>query len=349
MKTKKFAIIGCEHAHIEIFIKEMVDLGHDCAGIYEPNNLKLAKSISDKYHIPIVQDDEKLIESVEIVGSSAINMEKITLIERCERLGKHIMLDKPAVTNRRDYDRLKAVTDRKNIALGMLLTERFHPAIHTLKKLISQGALGELVTIGMRKPHLLNAAGRPEWFFSKEQCGGIIVDLLIHDFDLLRWFTGREVSESEGYMAKRILPEYPDFYDMASLQVLMEGNIVAQLYADWYTPTKSWTWGDGRIFVTGTDGFAELRLSGDPFIKQEALLLITTKFEAPIEVELEHPPVTITLDFLNRIEGAASSIVTTEDIVSAVEATIRADEQVRLIQSIIPSSDIAEGYSRSNA
>jgi predicted dehydrogenase len=332
METKKFAVIGCEHAHIEIFVKEMLDLGHHCSGIYEPNNLKLAKAISEKFHIPIVHDREKLLADVKIVGSSAINNEKITLIEQCEKLGKHIMVDKPAVTNRRDYDRLQALMNRNSINVGMLLTERFHPAIYTLKKQIDQGALGEIVSIGMRKPHLLNAAGRPAWFFSKEQCGGIVIDLLVHDFDLLRWFTGSEVVQTEGYMVKRILPEYPNFYDLASVQVLMEGNITAQLYADWFTPVKSWTWGDGRIFVTGTNGFAELRLSGDPLVKQEALFLRTTSSEALAAVELEQPPVTITKDFLNRIEGKPSLLIA-GDILSASQATIQADEQVRLIQS----------------
>jgi hypothetical protein len=29
----KFAIIGCEHGHIGIFVQEMLDLGYECAGI----------------------------------------------------------------------------------------------------------------------------------------------------------------------------------------------------------------------------------------------------------------------------------------------------------------------------
>lgn len=331
MENKKFAIIGCEHGHIEIFIQEMLDLGHECIGLYEPNNHKLSKSISNKYQIPIVNNKEKLLADADIVGSSAINNEKIALIEECEMLGKPIMIDKPAVTNRQDYKRLEALTDRSRLTLGMLLTERFNPAVYTLKKHLDEGILGEVVSIGMRKPHKLSAPGRPEWFFSKEQCGGIIIDLLIHDFDLLRWFTGSEVLQTDGYMAKRILPEYPGFYDLASLQVHMKNNVFAQLYTDWFTPTKSWTWGDGRIFVTGTEGFAELRLSGDPFIKKESLFLRTTNSEAPVEVGLEHPPITITKDFLNRVENKPG-LLTALDIISASKATIEADEKVRLVQ-----------------
>jgi predicted dehydrogenase len=331
---KKFGIIGCEHAHIRIFIEEMLALGHECAGIYDPGHSKLAASLADQLGLPLLADKQQLLApDVDLIGSSAINNEKIDIIEECERYGKSIMVDKPAVTNRLGYERLLAVINRGKIQVGMLLTERFHPAICTLKDQVDQGLLGTLTSIGMRKPHRLNSPGRPSWFFSKEQSGGILVDLLIHDFDLLHWLTGQRIVKSTGFMGKHILPEYPDFYDVVSLQVLLQNQIVAQLYADWHTPDKSWTWGDGRIFVTGTKGFAELRLCGDPLVNQEAMLLLTTHLEGTVQVKLEQPSNTITEDFLLRIAGMAS-VITHEDILLASQAAINADEQVEFVQTL---------------
>ncbi|TYP79395.1 Gfo/Idh/MocA family protein [Paenibacillus methanolicus] len=327
----KFAIIGCEHAHIEIFIQEMLELGHELAGIHEREDNALALSLAKKYETPLVSDRDSLLAQADLIGSSAVNNEKIDMIELCERHGKPIMIDKPAVTNRRDLERLQAAMERGAIEIGMLLTERFHSPVYTLKRLIDRGTLGQLATIGMRKPHRLNASARPQWFFSKAQCGGIVVDLLIHDYDLLRWLTGKEVVRSQGNMTKRILPEYPEFYDSASVQVVMQGGVTAQLYADWYTPSQSWTWGDGRIFVTGTEGFAELRLSGDPFAGREAMVLVTTNSRGPEQVALETPPTTITEDFLLRLESKPS-ILTGRDIVFATKAAVEADERVDRIR-----------------
>ncbi|MGG1555112.1 Gfo/Idh/MocA family protein [Paenibacillus ferrarius] len=325
---RHFAVIGCQHAHIEIFISEMLALGFACAGIYEQENRPLAQSFSDKFGIPLVDDKELLLgDDVAVVGCAAINDEKIDVIELCERHGKHIMLDKPAVTNREGLERLKAVLARGQIQIGMLLTERFHPAVYTLKQHIGRGVLGDLVTFGMRKPHRLHAAIRPDWFFSKQQSGGILIDLLVHDFDLLRWFTGKELKEVQGYVGKTILPEYPTFYNTVSLQVVMEGAVTSQLYADWHTPEQSWTWGDGRIFATGTEGFAELRLAGDPFVKNESLMIQLTNEKEPELVELVQPPHSITEDFIRRIEGQ-DAILTHKDLLAASEATIAADELV---------------------
>lgn len=328
MSERQFSIIGCQHAHIGIFIREMLELGYSCAGIYEEEQKGLARALADQFGIPLTRKREALLgDSVTVVGCAAINSEKIDVIELCESRGKHVMVDKPAVVSPDGLERLKAVVGRGSIQIGMLLTERFHPAIYTLKQQIEQGALGELVTIGMRKPHRLDAADRPAWFYSKGQSGGILIDLLVHDFDLLRWLTGREIESVGGYVGKTILPEQPSFYNSASLQVLMEDGIVAQLYADWHTPAGSWTWGDGRIFVTGTESFVELRLQGDPLVGREPVVIRSTDGKSVQMLPALQPPCTITEDFMRRICGEVG-IVTHEDIVKATEATIGADSLV---------------------
>jgi predicted dehydrogenase len=336
VNKRVFSVIGCQHAHITMFIQEMLELGHECAGIYEPDPAGIAQSVADKFGVPLaISMEDMLAPEIDIVGCAAINNEKIDIVEICEQNGKHVMLDKPAATSREGYRRLEAVNGRGRIHIGMLLTERFSPPIYTLKKQIDRSALGRIVGIGMRKPHRLTPDKRPQWFFSKEQSGGIVIDLLIHDFDLLRWLTGNEVAASEGYMGKNLMPEHPTFYDTAGVQVLMEGGAIAQLYSDWHTPRQSWTWGDCRIFISGTKGSAELRLAGDPFVSEQSLYLRVTDEDPPVRVELDELPCTITEDFLNRIYGK-KAILAAEDILAATLAAIEADERVRIIDSSVP-------------
>lgn len=331
--TEQFAVIGCQHAHIEIFIREMLELGYACAGIFDEDEEGLARTLSDKFGIPLAENMESLLgDSVKIVGCAAVNEDKIRIIEICENRGKHVMVDKPAVTGEDGLFRLKAVLERGKIQVGMLLTERFHPAIYTLKKHIDDGILGEIVTIGMRKPHRLNADKRPAWFFSKEQSGGILIDLLVHDFDLLRWFTGKEIDRIDGYVSKTILSEYPTFYNAVNVHVVLDDGIVAQLYADWHTPNQSWTWGDGRIFVTGTEGMVELRLQGDPFVHEDAVMIQLTNQESAVMVPLLSPPYTITEDFVRRIQGH-EAILNHEDILKTTEATIKGDGLVVMLNT----------------
>ena len=331
MNQKKFVIVGCQHGHIAMFIEEMHGLGYECAGIYERDPVPLASGIAESYGIPLYQENDYTQlniwhdNTIEMIGSSAINHEKIDIVELCASHGKHAMLDKPAAVNREDYHRLEAVIRSGRIQVGMLLTERVNPALYTLRQLNAEGAFGHIVNMSFRKPHRLAASQRPDWFFDKSQNGGVIVDILIHDFDILCWITGQEIQSSSGYLGKRIMPEHETFYDTAHIQTVMEDGTVAQLYADWHTPDASWAWGDTRIFVTGTKASAELRLAGDPLLDKKALLLLVTNEATWSEVGLYEVPYTVCGDFVRRIRGEESAI-THLDILVATKAAIDADE-----------------------
>ncbi|WFB59915.1 Gfo/Idh/MocA family oxidoreductase [Paenibacillus sp. BR1-192] len=329
--ARKFGIIGCQHAHIGMFIEEMLALGYECAGVYEPDNQTLARTLADRYGLELTGDRESLLadEGVGIIGCAAINDEKMDVMELCELHGKPVMIDKPAVTDRAGLIRLRGLLDRGRIEVGMMLTERFRPSLHTVHRMIRAGELGDIIHISMRKPHRLNPETRPAWHFDRGQSGGIINDLFVHDFDLLRWLTGREVETSSGYLAKHILPEYPTFYDAAGVQVFMAGGITAQLYADWHTPAGSWTWGDGRIFITGTRGIAEIRLEGDPLLSSDEVALVITDQELR-SLPLTAPAFSLSQDFLNRVAGEAG-LITHDDIYKASEATVMADEGARIL------------------
>jgi len=327
MKTYSFGILECRHGHISMFMEEMLALGHRCVGIWEPDEPALAQSLCARFGVPLLESESPLwAPDVDIVGTSAINSRKIDIVERCERYGKHVMVDKPAVTGRSQLERLEAVINRGRIQVGMLLTERFRPSMVTLQRQIEEGRLGRLVSITMRKPHRLAPATRHAWHFDKEQGGGILNDLFIHDVDLVRWLTGQEVMSRHSVQTKFGQREHPGFYDVAGMQLLMDGGTMAQLYADWYTPDQSWTWGDLRIFVTGTEGAAELRLNGDPSVAKEELYFQVTNREPFVRMQLDEPPATLSGDFVRRLEGGPT-MLTHNDIVTASRITVEADEE----------------------
>ena len=149
----------------------------------------------------------------------------------------------------------------------------------------------------------------------------------MHDFDLLRWLTGREVEASSGYLAKHILPEYPTFYDAAGVQVFMAGGITAQLYADWHARRRldlgrrpDIHYGDAR-HGRNSAGRRSL-LSSD-----EVALVITD--QELRSLPLTPPAFSLSQDFLNRVEGEAG-LITHDDIYKASEATVTADEGARI-------------------
>ncbi|MBP1988626.1 Gfo/Idh/MocA family protein [Paenibacillus eucommiae] len=320
-----FAIIGCQHGHISRFITEMLQMGHSCAGIHDSGDTALARRLASDFNIPYVEDVEALlVPSVDIIGSSAINSEKINIIELCEQHGKPVMVDKPAVTSRAGLSRLEAVVQRGRIQVGMMLTERYRPSVNTLKRRLDEGMFGDITSIAIRRPLKLFPGARAPWFFSKEQNGGILVDLMIHDFDLLRWLSGEEICDMHSLAGKHVVPESVDFYDTAHVQLVLGEGIIASLHADWLAPEQGWA-ADGRIFVTGTMGCAEIRLAGDPAIAEEELLFTVSEGQRYQQEELVPSQSGLSEDFIRRIEGRPA-LLTQQDILEACKAVIAADE-----------------------
>jgi predicted dehydrogenase len=327
----RFAVIGCQHSHIKMFIDEMIELGHEFIGIHDNSDFFLPKQYCDEYKVKRLKTlDDVLNSGIDIVGNADRNDKKIDIIEWCEEHNIPIMTDKPIVSNYENLKRLKAVIDRKKIKLGMMLTERFSPALQTLKKLIDDDVIGELIDFTFLKPHKLNKNFRPDWFFDKNINGGLIIDILIHDVDLMRWYTGAEVIESDAMLVKSILPEHPGFFDSATASILMDNGITASMKADWHMPLASNSWGDGRIFVTGTKARVEVCSTGDIRTgNSKPLLLLTThesKTEAIPVVEIKQ---TLSESFINYVNGSSLPLITVEDIYASNKTVLNIDEKAK--------------------
>jgi len=328
----RFGVYGCRHAHIAEFVDEMLELGHEFVGIYE-TELDIARGMAERYKVPIFDREEELLDlRPDVIGTSAINNRKIDIIELCNRNGIHVMADKPIVTDREGYARLERVIRQGRIHVGMMLTERFNPPIYALWKMIHEGWLGQLVSLTFIKPHKLFEKKRAPWHFSKEENGGIAIDLLIHDIDLLRWFTGSELESCSGYIKKTAYPQYESFYDSVNAVVKMGNGVIAILETDWWMPDSYFTYGDGRILCVGTRGRVEVRTTGDCQAKGPPFALLIKDTEVYVRCEDGVVPVTLTRDFINRIEGSREIIISAEDVLMSSLAAIEIDESLEEIR-----------------
>jgi predicted dehydrogenase len=131
--------------------------------------------------------------------------------------------------------------------------------MEVVARLVADGAIGRIVqTVGLG-PHRLNRAIRPAWFFDIGAHGGILVDIASHQIDQFLSVTGSKdaeiVSSAVGNYA---VPDVPSFQDFGEV-VLRSDRANGYIRVDWYTPDGLPTWGDGRFFLLGTDGFIEVR------------------------------------------------------------------------------------------
>ena len=176
--------------------------------------------------------------------------------------GKDVLTDKPGVTDRTQLQQVEAAVKATGRRFAICFPERMIvPSVATAHRLIEDGAIGEVVqTLGMG-PHRLNAAIRPDWFFDKSQYGGILVDIASHQIDqflVLPRSTDAEISHAAiGHLGRGTRPDFQDFGEVALQSKTNHSR--GYIRVDWFTPEGLPTWGDGRLFITGTEGTIELR------------------------------------------------------------------------------------------
>lgn len=113
------------------------------------------------------------------------------------KAGKHVLVEKPVTTRLADAQDLLAAADKKGVTVMAGQTRRFRPESHALKQWIQSDPrnFGTLRTFEMQGWQNIEAwiASKPDknadfWILDKERAGGgVVVSLLIHYIDLIRF------------------------------------------------------------------------------------------------------------------------------------------------------------------
>jgi predicted dehydrogenase len=170
------------------------------------------------------------------------------------------MSDKPGFTTLEQLAEVRRVQAETGRIYSVCFSERFgNRATVRAGELVQAGAIGRVLqTIGLG-PHRIRLPERPEWFFHRDQYGGIIADIGSHQVDQFLFFTGSTQAEVvAAQVANYKYPQYPELEDFG--EVLLQGDGGSgYIRVDWFTPDGLPTWGDGRLVILGTEGYIELR------------------------------------------------------------------------------------------
>jgi len=103
--------------------------------------------------------------------------------------GKAIYLEKPVATTLPDAARIvDAVTTARVVGVTGF-NRRLHPLFEQARRILQTGVIGRVASVQMAFCEPAPAQGLPGWKLARATGGGVLLDLLSHHADLLRWFT----------------------------------------------------------------------------------------------------------------------------------------------------------------
>ena len=268
----KFAVCGMSHDHIYGMVGAIQRGGGVLVKAYGAEPDKVAGFKKRFPDVPFASSEEEILDdpSIQLVLSSTIPNERAPLGIRVMKRGKDYLSDKPGATTLEQIDEIrKTIAETKRI-YAILYSERLEvKAAVKAGELVQSGAIGKVIQTINIAPHQIvqhgadpyagGAGGRPEWFWDPVKYGGILCDIGSHQVDQFLYYTGSTSAEVVASQVANVAhPQRPKFQDFGDM--MLRGNQgFGYVRLDWFTPDGLGTWGDGRLFILGTEGYIEVR------------------------------------------------------------------------------------------
>lgn len=324
-----FAAAALDHGHIFGQCQGLTEAGGECRYVFDPDAAKVEK-FREKYPAaqPLRSMDEVLAQKdVQLVASAAVPSERGPLGCRVLDAGKDYFTDKAPFTTLAQLDAARATVRRTGKKYAVYFSERLHvEASIRAGQLIEQGAIGRVVQVMGMGPHRSNPGTRPAWFWSREKCGGILIDLGSHQLEQFLTYTGAKSAHIvHAAVANYQHKQFPEFEDWGQANLIADNGATNYVRVDWLNPQGLRTWGDGRTFILGTEGYIEVRkyLNLGADAESDHLFLVDNKGEHHIRChgEIGFPFFgQLILDCLHRTENA----MTQEHTFLAAELSLQA-------------------------
>ena len=290
-------VMGSNHARVFAGLP-----GTELVGVADPDR-KQAEFVARTLGCTPVADVDQLIER----DADAITIAAPTHLHRdialtCIRHGIHVMVEKPIASSVEEGQEIISAARRAGVTLMVGHVERFNPAVEAIKEAIrGEDILSIGITrVGPFPPRMSNV--------------GVVIDLAVHDIDLIRWFTDSHIVDVQPQLSSAVAERE----DIALLQFRTASGVLAHINTNWLTPFKA------RNVTVATRG---KYVTGDLLTRQVtecfgfqpdgsySMRHLSVGHAEPLRSEL--------LAFLRAVRSGDAPAVTGEEAVASLEIATR--------------------------
>jgi UDP-N-acetylglucosamine 3-dehydrogenase len=290
-------VMGSNHARVLAGVP-----GIALVGVADPDRAQ-RNLITNVLGCPAVDNVEALLD----LGVDAVTIAAPTHLHHgialtCIGHGIHVLVEKPIGSSVEEGRDIIAAARRAGVTLMVGHVERFNPAVQAIKEAIrGEDILSIAITrVGPFPPRMSNV--------------GVVIDLAVHDIDLIRWFTDSDIVEVQPQLSSAVAERE----DIALLQFRTASGVLAHINTNWLTPFKA-----RNVTVATRDKY----VMGDLLTRQVtecfgfqpdgsySMRHLSVGHEEPLRAEL--------LTFIDSIRTGKAPAVTGEEGVASLEIATR--------------------------
>ncbi|MBI4227499.1 MAG: Gfo/Idh/MocA family oxidoreductase [Candidatus Omnitrophica bacterium] len=160
----------------------------------------------------------KLLPQVQAVSIAVPTAAHFTVAKQCLAAGVHVLLEKPITRTLAQADALLALARRRHLTVQVGHVERFNSAFQGIAKVLKEPRFIECHRLGP--------------YTQRGTDVGVVLDLMIHDIDIVLWLVGQPVRRIDA-VGVSILSASED---IANARLTFANGAVANLTASRVTP-----------------------------------------------------------------------------------------------------------------
>jgi len=204
--------LGKQHARIHATL-----FGEGCSqfvSVCDIDNAR-ANEIAQKHNVRAVTSWQELIGSVEAVSLAVPTESHCEIACALLEAGIHVLVEKPISRTLEEADRMIAAANNSGAILQVGHAERFNPAMMALRPHVRNPVYFEIHRVGQ--------------FTARSLDIDVVLDLMIHDLDIVQWLVGSEVDVSNVHAVG--IPILTNRVDAANARIEFATGAVANITA----------------------------------------------------------------------------------------------------------------------
>ncbi len=272
--------------------------GIDLVGIADIDPVRI-DALSKQYCTKGFLDYRELLkeelDAVSVVVPTKMHAQvALDVIRSCTNM----LIEKPIADTVANAEMIVNAAHKAKVKMMVGHIERFNPAVIKMKELIDNGELGKVVSVNTRRVGPYNPRIRDV---------GVILDIGVHDIDIISYLYDRPVDEVYAIAGADIHSQE----DHASIMLRFGENKAGIVETNWLTPNKERQF---NVIGTGGVGYGDY-INQTVFIhdKEWVKEAKVEKME-PLRNELEH--------FVKFCQGGSGMIATGEDGINALKVAL---------------------------
>ena len=210
-------VMGRNHARV---VSDLRDV--DLTTIFDPD-MAVAQGVAEAYDAVAVTSPEDFVAAgLDAAIIATPNRHHADLSVALLEKGVHVLVEKPIASTVADAQRMIDAARANNRVLMVGQVERFNPAVEAVKRAVDGD---DIISIQIT---------RVGPFPARMGEVGVVIDLAVHDIDIIRHLTGSEITEVQPQIART----RAEREDTALLQFRLANGVIAHITTNWVTPYK---------------------------------------------------------------------------------------------------------------